>query len=306
MTDGFTISRRRVLQSLAAAGILPSSVLAAEQPMLSRAIPGTTETIPVIGLGTARTFDVPLDETEITTRRSIVDLLIGKGGRLIDTSPMYGNAEAMLGAVLQDSDRRQSSFIATKVWTNGRTAGERQMGRSMELLGTDSIDLMQVHNLRDFDTQFATIRRWQEEGRLRYNGVTTSRQSAFKELAELMRRNRPDFVQLNYSLGEPEAEETLLPLAEELGIAILVNRPFVKGALFRTVRNTPLPGWAAEFEAQSWGQFFLKFIVSHPAVTCVIPATTKPQHMLDNLGAGFGAMPDRAMRKKMAEWIATL
>lgn len=303
--DRTSLSRRALLQSLLLAGVLPRAAWA-KAPMTSRLIPGTDEAIPVIGLGTARTFDVALTPGEIDTRRQIVDLLLDEGGSLIDTSPMYGNAEAMLGEVFDAGERRRSSFLATKVWTNGQQAGERQMSRSMELMRSDVIDLMQVHNLRDFDTQFATIRRWQEKGKIRYNGVTTSRESAFDDLAEVMRKHRPQFVQLNYSLGERKAEERLLPLASDLGIAVLVNRPFVKGSLFRTVRNKPLPDWARELDIESWGQFFLKFIVSHPAVTCVIPATTNPKHMLDNLGAGFGAMPDAATRVRMADLIANL
>jgi diketogulonate reductase-like aldo/keto reductase len=287
------------------AGVLPRAAWA-KASMTRRQIPGTDESIPVIGLGTARTFDTALTPEEIDTRRRIVDLLFAEGGSLIDTSPMYGNAEAMLGKVFDASERRRSCFLATKVWTNGAQAGEQQMSRSMELMLSDVIDLMQVHNLRDFDTQFATIRRWQENGRIRYNGVTTSRESAFDDLADIMRTHRPQFIQINYSLGEREAEKRLLPMASDLGIAVLVNRPFVKGSLFRIVRNRSLPDWAGDLDIYSWGQFFLKFIASHQAVTCVIPATTNPKHMVDNLGAGFGAMPDATMRGRMADWIANL
>lgn len=306
MSKRCAISRRDLIRSMLAAGLMPSISLAAGQTMVSRPIPGRPESIPVIGLGTARTFDVELSADEIATRRQIVGLLIDKGGALIDTSPMYGTAEAMLGAVLNEDSQRKSLFLATKVWADGKSAGERQMQRSLELMGAETIDLMQVHNLRDFETQFATIRRWQEDGRIRYNGVTTSRKGAFDDLARLMQRHRPDFIQLNYSLGERDAEDRLLPLAEDLGIAVLVNRPFVKGALFRAVRNQELPTWTRDLDIESWGQFFLKFIISHPAVTCVIPATTNPRHMLDNLGAGYGRLPDSAMRKKMADWISKL
>ena len=303
--DKTTFSRRTLLSSLLLAGVLPKAAWA-KPAMTSRQIPGTDESIPVIGMGTARTFDVALSVEEIETRRRIVDMLLNEGGSLIDTSPMYGNAEAMLGRVFDGSERRRASFLATKVWTDGQQSGERQMRRSMELMGSDMIDLMQVHNLRDFATQFATIRRWQEDGRIRYNGVTTSRESAFDDMAEILQAHRPQFVQLNYSLGEREAEKRLLPMASDLGIAVLVNRPFVKGSLFRKVRNENLPDWAGELDIHSWGQFFLKFIVSHPAVTCVIPATTNPKHMLDNLGAGFGVMPGATMRQRMADWIANL
>ena len=306
MNETMRWTRRELLQAAVALGLAPLAGWAQQEKMLQRLIPGTDEALPIIGLGTARTFDVPVTAEAVAQRRAIVDLLIGHKASLIDTSPMYGNAETMIGEIVRGSSRRESLFIASKVWTDGKAAGEQQIQQSMDRMASRKIDLMQVHNLRDLDVQLPTIRDWQEQGRIRYSGVTTSRSSAFKAMAKVMKTWRPDFVQLNYSLGEREAEQELLPLAEELGIGILVNRPFVKGALFRAVKNEALPGWANEFDAASWGQFFLKYIVSHPAVTCVIPATTKETHMLDNLGAGFGRLPDAGMRRKMENWFASL
>ena len=267
--------------------------------MLKRSIPGSNESIPVVGLGTWEVFDVAGTSEELALRREIVDLLVEKGGSLIDSSPMYDRSEKVVGDIVAASGSRQELFLATKVWTNGRSAGEMQMQRSADLMNAGSIDLMQVHNLRDIDVHMPTIHEWQDDGRIRYNGITHYTAGAHRSLARAMKDHKPQFIQINYSLGEREAEQQILPLAQDLGIAVLINRPFMEGRIFRAVRDRKLPGWAAEF-ADSWGQFFLKFIVSHPAVTCVIPATSKPHHMIDNLGAGFGALPDTATRRKMA------
>lgn len=273
--------------------------------MRTREIPGSGELLPVIGLGTYDVFDVAGTAHELAERNAIVELLLDKGGSLIDTSPMYNRSERILGSVLDVSGRRADTFLATKVWTNGLEAGVAQMTRSAELMRTDVIDLMQVHNLRDLDTQFGTVREWQQDGRIRYSGITHYRESAFDAMEVAMRRHRPDFIQINYSLGERAADERLLPLAADMGIAVLINRPYQAGALFSKVRGQELPDWAREFAA-SWGQFFLKYIVSHPAVNCAIPATSKPQHMADNLGAGFGNLPDTAMRRRMLNHYLSL
>lgn len=273
--------------------------------MQMRSIPGSDESIPVIGLGTYDVFDVAGSAEEMAPRREIVDMLVAKGGSLIDSSPMYDRAEKIVGDIVSASDNRDKLFLATKVWTNGRSAGEAQMQRSAELMNAGSVDLMQVHNLRDIDVHMPTIRQWQEDGRIRYSGITHYTAGAHRSLARAMEDYKPQFIQINYSLGERQAEQRVLPLAENLGIAVLINRPFMAGDLFRAVRGQQLPQWATEF-ADSWGQFFLKFIVSHPSVTCVIPATSKPQHMLDNLRAGFGAMPDQATRQKMAAYWDSL
>lgn len=273
--------------------------------MQTRPVPGTGETLPVIGLGTSRVFDVGSAPEAIESRREVVAALVNAGGSVIDTSPMYNRSERVIGEVLDASALRESCFLATKVWTDGSDAGERQMRRSAALMNTDRIDLMQVHNRRDMDSHWPTILALKESGFIRYNGVTDYRESAHRAMQAIMRRYRPEFVQINYSLGERGAEDELLPLAADLGIAVIVNRPFMAGRLFRAVGDRPLPGWAKDY-VTSWGQFFLKFIVSHPAVTCVIPATSKVKHMVDNAAAGFGPMPNAKTRRRMADFIDTL
>jgi diketogulonate reductase-like aldo/keto reductase len=235
-------------------------------------------------------------------RREIVELLTASGGNLLDTSPMYNRSEKVIGDVIEASENRDKLFLATKVWTDGKAAGARQMQRSADLMRTGVIDLMQVHNLRDTAVHMNTIRDWQDEGRIRYNGLTHYTAGGQAALEREMRQFKPDFIQINYSLGEREAENRVLPAAKDLGIAVLINRPFQSGRLFSAVSDKKLPDWAEPFAA-SWGQFFLKFIISHPAVTCVIPATSKTHHMIDNLAAGFGEMPDAAMRKRMTEFF---
>ena len=298
-------NRREVVAAAAALGMLPTIGLTEERKMNSRSIPSTGEELPVIGLGTYSVFDVSSTAEEIAIPQEIVDLLLGDGGSVIDTSPMYNRSERVIGNVIDAGSPREAMFIATKVWTNGRDAGIEQMNQSAQLMNTDVIDLMQVHNLRDTDIHMKTIRDWQEDGRIRYNGLTHYTESAFDRLQTAMRKHKPDFIQINYSLGEPEADDRILPLAQDMGIAVLINRPYQSGRLFRAVSGESLPGWAADFAA-SWGQFFLKFIISHPAVTCVIPATSKPHHMIDNLGAGFGPLPDDAMRQRMIAFMAAL
>lgn len=291
-------NRRDILGAAVAIGISPPLSYSESEKMLIKPIPGTDESLPVIGLGTYDVFDVRGSREEIETRRQIVDTLVDNGGKLIDTSPMYNRSERIIGEILQASGNRDELFLATKVWTNGKSSGETQMRRSAELMNAGVIDLMQVHNLRDTDVHMATIRAWQHDGRIRYNGITHYTASAYRSLERAMQVHEPQFLQINYSLGEREAAQRILPMAEDRGIAVLINRPFMGGRLFSAVRRRELPDWAKEF-AQSWGQFFLKFIVSHPAVTCVIPATSKLHHMADNLGAGFGAMPDAAARQRM-------
>jgi diketogulonate reductase-like aldo/keto reductase len=273
--------------------------------MRTRSIPVSDEPLPVIGLGTYNVFDVQGTPAEIAERREILDLFTTKGASLIDSSPMYNRSEKIIGDVLRASRNREQLFIATKVWIDGKEAGEGQMQQSADLMNAGTIDLMQVHNLRDLDVQMATIRDWQAEKRIRYNGVTHYRASALDDLEAVMRSQKPEFIQINYSLGEREADKRVLPLALDLGIAVLINRPYMTGRLFRAVSGQDLPDWASEF-AGSWGQFFLKYIVSHPAATCVIPATSKPHHMADNLEAGFGPLPDESTRQKMVELIDRL
>jgi diketogulonate reductase-like aldo/keto reductase len=303
--NGHVWTRREAMLAAGALGLFPRYGLTAERKMTSRPIPSTGEELPAIGLGTYSVFDVSSTAEEITMPQEIVDLLLGEGGSVIDTSPMYNRSEKVIGNVVDAGSPREAMFIATKVWTNGRDAGIEQMNRSAQLMNTDVIDLMQVHNLRDTDVHMKTIRDWQQNGRIRYNGLTHYTKSAFNRLESAMKQHKPDFIQINYSLGEPEADERILPLAHDMGIAVLINRPYQSGRLFRAVSGESLPEWATEFAA-SWGQFFLKFIISLPAVTCVIPATSKPHHMRDNLEAGFGPLPDDAMRQRMIAYMASL
>jgi len=299
-------NRRDVIKAGAALGALPGLSLADEtRGMLTKAIPATGETLPVIGLGTYNVFDVDSTPDQIATRKEIVEQLTAAGGSLLDTSPMYNRSEKVIGDVIDAGVSREELFLATKVWTDGRGAGIAQMQRSADLMSTDVIDLMQVHNLRDTAVHMKSIEELQEAGRIRYSGLTHYTAGAQADLAREMQSFKPQFIQINYSLGEREAEQHVLPLARELGIAVLINRPFQAGRLFSTVSGKELPEFARDF-AQSWGQFFLKFIVSHPAVTCAIPATSKPHHMADNLGAGFGTMPDASMRQRMANFFENL
>lgn len=298
-------NRRQVLAAGAALGVAPAILGGEETRMLTKKIPSSGEALPVIGLGTYSVFDVNSTPAEIATRKDIVARLVGAGGSLIDTSPMYNRSERVIGDVIDAGIDRNGLFLATKVWTDGQGSGAAQMQRSADLLGSGVIDLMQVHNLRDTVAHMPTIRAWQEEGRIRYSGLTHYTAGAHAALVQQMSSFSPQFIQINYSLGEREAEDRVLPMAQDLGIAVLINRPFQAGRLFRAVGGRELPEFAREF-ADSWGQFFLKFIVSHPAVTCVIPATSKPRHMADNLGAGFGNMPGPAQRKRMAAFFANL
>ncbi|HSD68181.1 MAG TPA: aldo/keto reductase [Woeseiaceae bacterium] len=298
-------NKRDTIKATIAAAALPLPAWSGATGMIKRMIPSGEELLPVIGLGTYSVFDVNSTAEELAPRERIVDLMVEMGASLIDSSPMYGRSEKVVGDIVSKNARRARLFLATKVWTDGKAAGERQMQASSDLMHADVIDLMQVHNLRDLDVHMGSIREWQQGGRIRYSGMTDYRESALDELEAAMRRYKPQFIQINYSLGESAADERLLPLAQELGIAVLVNRPFMNGALFRAVRGRSLPDWAAPFAA-SWGQFFLKFIVSHPAVTCVIPATSKPEHMQDNLGAGFGELPSKDTRRKMIEFVKAL
>ena len=298
-------NRRDLLKAAGVTTLLPATALAAGERMRTRLIPGSNEPLPIIGLGTYSVFDVESTSENIQSSKAIVDMLLESGGSVVDTSPMYNRSERVIGEVIDAGVNRRDVFIATKVWTDGETAGARQMQRSAELMNTEVIDLMQVHNLRDTAVHMKTIRDWQEQGRIRYNGLTHYRADALAALESAMKEHRPDFIQINYSLGEREAEDRLLPLAADSGVAVIINRPYQGGALFRAVRGRDVPEWAAGFAA-SWGQFFLKFIVSHPAVTCAIPATSKPHHMADNLLAGTGPMPDAAMRARMIEYVDAL
>jgi diketogulonate reductase-like aldo/keto reductase len=278
----------------------------ANMPMQTRPIPVTNELLPVVGCGTYVGFDVAETGPAYGQLAGVLDALFAAGGTVIDSSPMYGRAEGVVGDLLAASGARPKAFLATKVWTAGRDAGIRQMQKSFALLKTDRIDLMQIHNLLDWRTHLATLREWKSAGRVRYLGVTHYTSSAYDQLESVLRTEPVDFVQLNYALDDRDAEKRLLPLAADRGIAVLVNMPFGGGGLLRSVSGRPLPPWAAEIGCASWAQVLLKFVLGHPAVTCVIPGTGRPQHMVDNARAGFGAMPDAAMRKRIAAYSAGL
>lgn len=271
--------------------------------LVMRRIPSSGEEIPVIGLGTSGPFEVGDSRAERAPLAAVLTTFLGAGARLIDTSPMYSSAERVLGELLTDA-LRQQAFLATKVWTRGERAGLEQMTHSAQLLKRERLDLIQVHNLLDLDNQLKTLDALKEAGRVRYIGITHYTVSAHAELARVLERRRLDFVQFNYSPVTRAAEQRLLPLAAERGVAVLVNRPFEDGELFAALRGKPLPAWAADLDAASWGQLALKFIASHPAVTCIIPATGKVAHLEDNLAGGRGRLPDARQREAIARAFA--
>ena len=301
-----TISRRRaakLIGATVAGAFLPigtSRIYAAHESRLMRSIPSTGEKLPVIGLGSATTFDVRPGLPQLKPLGEVLALFVKDGGKVIDTSPAYGNAESVIGDLAYKSHLRSSLFIATKVWTRSKQEGIAQMERSLERFRTRTIDLMQVHNLADVDREMASLREWKAKGRIRYTGITHSEDRGHGEVERIMRLQKPDFVQINYSLVDRAAAQRILPLAQELGMAVIINRPFGGGGIFRVISAKPLPAWAAEFDCHSWAQFLLKWIVAHPAVTCVIPATNSPQHLEDNMAAGVGRLPDAKTRERMA------
>jgi aryl-alcohol dehydrogenase-like predicted oxidoreductase len=293
--------------ALAAAGAVPglggAEVKAAEK-ILTRTIPSSGEAVPVIGLGTWQTFDVGASEAERAPLAEVLKAFAELGGRVVDSSPMYGRSEEVLGELSVRLGVQESLFVATKVWTSGRQAGFEQMEESMRRLQRTRVDLMQVHNLVDAEAHLETLRAWKAAGRVRYLGLTHYTTGGQAELERWLARIPVDFIQINYSVGEREAERRLLPLARERGVAVIVNRPFSQGALLGRLRGRALPGWAAEIGCESWAQVLLKFIVGHPAVTCAIPATSKVAHLRDNMKAVYGALPDEALRVRIAAEIA--
>jgi diketogulonate reductase-like aldo/keto reductase len=294
------LTRRAILRLMAAAAGAASGQAGAGTPILARPIPSSGETVPAVGLGTWRSFDVGADAVAQAPLKEVLQRFVELGGRVVDSSPMYGAAESVIGDLAGDLGIGDRLFLATKVWTSGRQAGIAQMEQSARRLRARRLDLMQIHNLLDWRTHLRTLRDDQQAGRLRYVGVTHYTASAYDELERVLRSEPMDFVQVNYSLGEREAARSILPLARDRGIAVLVNRPFASGNLFQRVRGTPLPPWAAEVGCESWAQVFLKWILADPAVTCVIPATSRAQHLVDNMRAGIGALPDEISRKRMA------
>ena len=267
--------------------------------MHTRNIPSTGETLPVIGVGTYKGFDVGASTTQRAALAEVLRAMFSAGGSVIDSSPMYGRAEGVVGDLLAAEQPKLRPFLATKVWTQGRAAGIEQVRQSLRLLRCKTIDLMQVHNLLDWRIHLATLREWKAEGLIRYGGITHYNSNAYADLEKVMRSESLDFVQLNYSLDEREAERILLPLAQDRGMAVLVNLPFGQGRLFSKLRGKKLPKWIEELGCANWAQVLLKFVIAHPAVTCVIPGTAKPEHMAENCLAGTGRMLDESLRKRL-------
>lgn len=274
--------------------------------MLTRTIPSSGEALPVIGVGTYRGFDVGSHSKEKAALGDVVCNLLSMGGSVLDSSPMYGRAEEIAGELIAAQQAREKMFIATKVWTQGRAAGIRQMEQSIKFLRCARLDLMQIHNLVDWRTHLTTLRAWKEDGRIRYLGITHYSSSAYGEMEQIMRTEALDFVQINYSVEDREAERRLLPLAADRGVAVLINLPFGQGSLFRTPPKKPVSAWLREAGCETWSQVLLKFALSQPAVTCVIPGTGNPAHMLENCNAGLPPMLDDIMRKKLTAYWDSL
>jgi diketogulonate reductase-like aldo/keto reductase len=274
--------------------------------IMTRKIPSTGEELPAVGLGTWQVFNVGSGEAARAPLRKVIAAFSEAGGKVVDSSPMYGAAESVAGDLIAELGLREKLFIATKVWTSGREDGIAQMETSFKRLRVKTLDLMQVHNLLDVDTHTKTLLDWKAKGRVRYIGVTHYTASAHGDVERQLAKQKYDFLQINYSLAEREAEKRLLEICKTKGIAVIANRPFAEGAMFRRVRGQPLPPWAAELGIGTWAQYFLKWIVGHPAITCTIPGTGKPEHMADNVGAGFGVLPDSRARTKMAEYFDSL
>ncbi|MEX0730356.1 MAG: aldo/keto reductase [Aquisalimonadaceae bacterium] len=270
------------------------------QEMILREIPGTGERLPAAGMGTYRSFDINRADTAAMDRmREVLRVFVDGGGRVVDSSPMYGKSEQVLGELAADLDATDRLWMATKVWTRGRAAGVRQMESSLELMGKTPLDLMQVHNLLDVDTHLETLREWKQRGVIRYIGITHYRAAMHDDMAKLLQRYPLDFAQFNFNLLDRDAERRLLPACADLGVATIINEPYAQGRLFRRIGERPLPGWADEIGCRSWAQIFLKYLIAHPAVTAVIPATGNPNHARDNVAAGRGPLPDADLRRRM-------
>lgn len=295
------LHRSALLATIATLGPLLPALTNAAEPLRARKIPSSGEKLPVIGLGTSITHNVSLDGDQLQRLLEVLRVLVDGGARLIDTAPSYGNADRVVGELVQRQRAREQVFLATKVSATGRERGMAQIEESFKALQTDTIDLIQVHNLQDTSTQLGLLRELKEQGRIRYIGVTHYLESAHDRLLEVLRQEPVDFVQFNYSVGERNAEKQLLPYCADNGIATLINRPFTRGNLLSKVRDKPLPAWAADIDASSWAQLLLKFILADPAVTTVIPATSNPRYMADNVLAGQGRLPDARQRELIVE-----
>ena len=308
MAKELNLSRRQLLGwagVLGAGLVLPYGVFAASAP-IHKAIPKTGEKLPVIGMGTSRTFDASGDADWIARLQQVTQTFFDMGGGLIDSSPMYKSAEEVIGQLLPNVKGKKNLFAATKVWIKGREKGIQQMEESRKLWGINQFDLMQIHNLVDWKTQLETLKQMKADGKIRYIGVTTSHGRSHGQLKEVLERHDFDFVQLTYNIGNHDVESPLLSIAQEKGIAVIANRPFQRGDLFDRVKGKPLPPWAREIDCASWGQFFLKYVVSHPAITCAIPATSKVKHMKDNMLAGRGRLPNSKQRNQMVKYFRSL
>jgi len=304
------VSRRKFIQGLfgtwATILLLPDKSLSSQLTPIKRAIPSSGELLPIIGMGTSRTFDVGSNKQKLAQLAEVLKEFFDNGGALIDSSPMYGSSEKVLGKLLKTTTNKQNLFSATKVWTHGSESGIQQMNESLKLWGLKSFDLMQIHNLRDWKLHIETLREWKEEGKIRYFGITTSHGRNHEEFERIMNTEQLDFAQFSYNIEDRVAEKRLLPLAREKNIATIINRAFQRGDLFKKARRKPLPEWASGFDCTSWGQFFLKFVASNPDVTNIIPATSKVKHMADNMAAGFGRLPDEKTRVRMIEYYESL
>ena len=304
-------SRRETLQ-LCGLGLtslfmpLSLSNISFTSTMNQRSIPSSNEKLPIVGLGTWQTFDVGTSSGKRAVLFEVLRKMRKKGGSVIDSSPMYGSSESVVGDLTQKTGFASDFFYATKVWTQGKEAGIQQIKSSMRKMGRDQMDLMQIHNLVDYKTHVKTLRALKDSGTIRYWGITHYLDSAHARLTNIIKNDNPDFVQVNYSIRSRNAEKELLEAARKHGTAVLVNRPFEGGSLFRLTKNKPLPDWCSEYDINSWGQYFLKFIVSHPAITCAIPGTSKPHHAVDNMLAGHGKLPDEGVRKKMLMHIKSI
>lgn len=274
--------------------------------MIERKIPSSGEMIPVIGLGSWLQFDVGPSSIEREELKEVLRRMTEMGGRLIDSSPMYGRSEEVIGDLTSQLGLKDNFFYATKVWTSGEKAGIEQMESSLRKMRRQTMDLMQVHNLVDYKTHLKTMNKWKAEGKIRYTGITHYTTQSHETLEGIIRSEKIDFVQFNYSIRERSAEKSLLPSAMERGVAVIINVPFDKNSLFKTVHGKKLPEWAKDYDIKSWGQYFLKYIISHPAVTCVIPGTSDPEHLADNMGAGFGKLPGEKGRKEMVDYLESL
>ncbi|MEO1011049.1 MAG: aldo/keto reductase [Bacteroidota bacterium] len=271
-----------------------------------RSIPVSGEKLPIVGLGTWQTFDIGNSPDELEIRQELLAKMNQYGGRVIDSSPMYGSSEAIVGRAASQLQTRDAFFYATKVWTTGKQEGMAQMNASLGKMQRKTMDLMQIHNLVDWQTHVKTLRAWKGQGKIRYWGITHYVDSAHATLEKIIRKEKPDFAQFNYSINSRHAEKSLFGICQENRTAVIINQPYDSGFLFRQVKGKKLPAWAADYDIKSWGQYFLKFILSQEAVTCAIPGTSKPKHVIDNMGAGYGKLPDDIGREKMATYLKSL